>query len=136
MRSSHYYIDAIERALGLMRHGANSKAMTLLQDALSGNLDKNFLDKLEEKPLELAFNPRREVIDIPECWIDRDSLQLVIDNEGWEIDPLFLEFLAQAAQSSALKGPDKEEAERHILGQTKRRLTMGIESGKVKRVEI
>lgn len=136
MKSASYYIDAIERALGLMRQGANSKAVTLLQDALDRKLDKDFSDEPEEKPLELAFNPRREVIEIPECWIDRQSHQLVIDNEGWEIDPFYLEFLVQLAQDSAFAGMSKEDREKAVLEQTEQRLRLGVKSGKVKRVEI
>ena len=110
MSGSEYYVQAIERALALMRQGANREAKNLLQDAIDLKLDMLPQDMLGGE-LELAFDPHADAATAPRCWIEGGELR--IDEEGWEIDPDQLEELTRIVETNSVLGMSAGDIERN-----------------------
>mgnify|MGYP001816730241 CR=1 FL=1 len=98
MADTKYYIDAIERALSLIQQGRSSCAQTILRDALSLKLKTNPSEVLESGSFERTFVPHDDNIDLPKCWFDEENQQLVVDDEGWRIDPKFSDYLFESVK--------------------------------------
>jgi hypothetical protein len=126
MSGSDYYAQAIQRALGLLRQGHVRQATNLLQDAIELKLDMLPSDMVEAESIELAFDPHAAAA--PTCWIESQSNELFIDEEGWEIDPQFLDAFYQSVSNNVVLGMAMGDIERHanLL------LEDGVKTGKVK----
>jgi len=127
MGGSEYYKQAIQRALGLLRQGQVRQATNLLQDALELKLDMLPSDMVEAESIELAFEPHADAS--PSCWIGADSNELYINEEGWDIDPDFLETLYQSISNNVILGMASVDIEKHahLL------LQDGVKTGKVRK---
>lgn len=74
--------------------------------------------------------PPNDVDDVPQCWIEvKQSNELFIDDEEWEIDSTFLEALYQSVQSNSVLGVAAGDIEKHVA----LFLKDGIKTGKVRR---
>ena len=121
-RGAEYYKQALERALGLLRQGAEKEAAQLIEDALALKLS---FDPVREPELELAFDPREE--ELPRCWIEEG--ELCIDDDGWVIDPFFLEDMINSVQINLVAGLPEIQ----LVYEAKRILKQGIRKQKVRR---
>ncbi len=122
MSGADYYKQAIHRALGLLRQGADKDAAKLLQDALDLNLS---FDPVRDDSLELAFDPHAE--EHPRCWIEDGELR--IDEAGWEIDAQFLADLINSVDTNVVSGLP----ELQLVYEAKQMLRHGISNKKVRR---
>ena len=126
MSGSDYYVQAIQRALGLLRQGHSRQATNLLQDALDLKLEMVPDDVAGNPEIELAFDPHADAA--PQCWIETQSNELFIDDDGWEIDKEFLDAVYQSVQNNVVMGLAIGDIERHanLL------LRDGVKAGKVR----
>ena len=127
MSGTDYYVQAIQRALGLLRQGHSRQATNLLQDALDLKLEQVPDEMVGDPEIELAFDPRADAA--PTCWIDTASNELFIDEEDWEIDPDFLDAFYQSVSNNVVLGMAMGDIERHanLL------LRDGVKTGKVRK---
>ena len=128
MSGSAYYVQAIQRALGLLRQGHSRQATNLLQDALDLKLEQVPDDVAGNPEIELAFDPHAE--EAPRCWIEVEAgNELFIDDDGWEFDQGLIDALHQSVQNNSVLGMAVGDIERHanLL------LRDGVKTGKVRR---
>ena len=120
-----YYMQAIERAVGLLRQGHPNQALILLQNALGKNL-KSVPDCWDEDTdIELVFDPRTE--ETPRCWIEDNHLY--IDDKNWNIDSQFMEFLFQSIKYNISQKLDIDK----IRGEAEKLLKKGVKTGRVRK---
>ena len=119
---SEYYKRALERALGLLRQGAEKEAAKLIEDALALKLS---FDPVRNSNLELAFDPHAE--QLPLCWIEAGELR--IDDAGWEIDPQFLGDVVNSIETNLVAGlPDIQ-----LTHEARQMFKQGVLTQKVRR---
>jgi hypothetical protein len=125
MSGADYYKQALQRALGLLRQGANEQAAKFIQDALDLKLSFDTAAGETVDGLELAFDPREA--PQPRCWIEDGMLH--IDEEGWEIENGFLENLLHTIE----KNIDSGLPEVQLMYEARQMLKQGIEEQKIRR---
>jgi len=127
---SKYYVQAIERALGLLRQGAARQAQNILQDAIDCKLEILPSDMTLESDKELELAIDLHVDDVPLCWIDPDQEdQIVIDDSGWDIDIYVLEILRLFVLSKSAEGMEADDVKNNAT----KFLRECIATGKIRR---
>lgn len=127
MADAEYYVQAIERALSLLQMGWSSRAQVILRDALAQRLKSHPAEVLESGMPDLLGSN----LELPKCWVDEESQNLVIDDRGWKIDPAFSEYLKESVK--VWKDPILKLDRAQIEKRAATRIRKGLLEGYVRR---
>lgn len=127
MPDAQYYVQAIERALSLLQLGQSSRAQVILREALAQKLKTAPAEVIESGTMGFLGSD----LQLPKSWIDEESQNLVIDDRGWKISPVFSEYLRESVK--AWKDPILKLSKAQIERRAATRIRRGLLEGYVRR---